>query len=293
MRNLCERQEGSSNVANPSILMATDPLSGYRVLGFDLETTGFNPKSQRIVQYALVGCEANGNAIQIDELVNPRMRIPPETTNVHGIRDEDVRNAPEFKQCVDEISTMMEGAVIVGHNIDRFDWPFLQAEFLRAGQPMPRPLVILDTLKIARRLKIPPSHKLGILCERFGISLENAHTAGADAAATLLLLHKMMEANPQHFRRPVEDIPDWVDGIKSADKSADRLGPNIEDLEPVSGSHGWLRMTTSGLVIGRGRNRGRTVAELEKLDSNYLNWLQSPAGPLDENAVTALQNERL
>ena len=273
--------------------MATDPLSGYRVLGFDLETTGFNPKSQRIVQYALVGCEANGNAIQIDELVNPRMRIPPETTNVHGIHDEDVRNAPEFKQCVDEISTMMEGAVIVGHNIDRFDWPFLQAEFLRAGQPMPRPLVILDTLKIARRLKIPPSHKLGVLCERFGISLENAHTAGADAAATLLLLHKMMEANPQYFRRPVEDIPDWVDGIKSTDKSADRLGPNIEDLEPVSGSHGWLRMTTSGLVIGRGRNRGRTVAELEKIDSNYLNWLQSPAGPLDENAVTALQNERL
>ena len=273
--------------------MATDPLSGYRVLGFDLETTGFNPKSQRIVQFALVGCDANGHSIQIDELVNPRMRIPPETTHVHGIRDEDVRNAPEFKECVDEISTMMEGAVIVGHNIDRFDWPFLQAEFLRAGQPMPQPLVILDTLKIARRLKIPPSHKLGILCERFGISLENAHTAGADAAATLLLLHKMMEANPQHFRRPVEDIPDWVDGIKSADKSADRLGPNIEDLEPVSGSHGWLRMTTSGLVIGRGRNRGRTVAELEKLDSNYLNWLQSPAGPLDENAVTALQNERL
>lgn len=275
------------------MLMATDPLSGYRVLGFDLETTGFNPKSQRIVQFALVGCDANGHSIQIDELVNPRMRIPPETTNIHGIRDEDVRNAPEFKECVDEISTMMEGAVIVGHNIDRFDWPFLQVEFLRAGRPMPRPLVILDTLKIARRLKIPPSHKLGILCERFGISLENAHTAGADAAATLLLLHKMMEANPQHFRRPVEDIPDWVDGIKSADKSADRLGPNIEDLEPVSGSHGWLRMTTSGLVIGRGRNRGRTVAELEKLDSNYLNWLQSPAGPLDENAVTALQNERL
>ena len=272
--------------------MATDPLSGYRVLGFDLETTGFNPKSQRIVQYALVGCEADGRAIQLEELVNPKIRIPPETTNVHGIRDQDVRNAPEFKECVHEISTMMEGAVIVGHNVDRFDWPFLRAEFLRAGQPMPKPLAILDTLKIARRLKIPPSHNLGTLCGRFGITLENAHTAGADAAATLLLLHKMMEANPQHFRRPVQEIPDWASGTKIADKSVERLGPDIEDLEPVSGSYGWLRRTADGLVIGRGRNRGRTVRELENIDPNYLNWLQSSSGPLEGTAVDSLRSER-
>ena len=288
-RNLLFGGEGSSDVANPWVDMATDPLSGYRVLGFDLETTGFNPKSQRIVQYALVGCDTDGSAIQIDELVNPKMRIPPETTNVHGISDQDVRNVPEFKEYVSNISAMMEGAVIVGHNVDRFDWPFLQAEYLRAGQPMPKPLAILDTLKIARRLKIPPKHSLGALCNRFGIALENAHTAGADAAATLLLLHKMMEENPQHFRRPVQDIPDWADGIKSADISADRLGPNIEDLEPIPGSHGWLRRTTDGLVIGRGRNRGRTIAELERMDPNYLNWLKSPAGPLDEMALESLQ----
>ncbi len=271
--------------------MATDPLSGYRVLGFDLETTGFSPKSHRIVQYALVGCNADGSAIQIDELVNPMMRIPAETTNVHGITDQDVRSSPEFKDCVSEISEMMEGAVIVGHNVDRFDWPFLQAEYLRAGQPMPEPLVILDTLKIARRLKIPPSHNLGALCSRFGIALENAHNAGADAAATLLLLHKMMEDNPQHFRCPIQDIPDWANGVKNADKSAERLGPNIEDLEPVLGSHGWLRIAQDGFVIGRGRNRGRTTSELQHLDPSYLNWLQSPAGPLDDAAVESLQNE--
>ncbi len=272
--------------------MATDPLSGCRVLGFDLETTGLNHRTQRIVQYALVGCDTDGQPIQIDELVNPKMRIPPETTNVHGITDEDVRNAPEFKHCASEISRMMDGAVIVGHNVDRFDWPFLQAEFLRAGQPMPKPLAILDTLKIARRLKIPPRHNLTALCHRFGIALENAHTAGADAAATLLLLHKMMEANPQHFRRPVEEIPDWANGTRTADKSTERLGPNIEDLEPVPGSHGWLRTTSDGLVIGRGRNRGRSIGEIEQADPNYLNWLQSPAGPLDENAIEALQTHR-
>ena len=157
---------------------------------------------------------------------------------------------------------------------------------------MPEPLAILATLLIARKLKIPPSHNLGMLCQQFGIALENAHSAGADAAATLLLLHKMMAAHPQHFRRAVEDIPDWVSGSTRTDKETDGLGPNLEDLEPVSGSHGWLRISGSGIVIGRGRNRGRTIAEIERLDASYLNWLSSSAGPLEGEAIDALHSER-
>ena len=107
--------------------MATDPLAGYRVLGFDLETTGFSPNKHRIVQYALVGCDADGTSMYTEELVNPQMRIPIETTRVHGINDGDVRNMPQFSEYVSEISAAMEGAVIVGHNVDKFDWPFLRA----------------------------------------------------------------------------------------------------------------------------------------------------------------------
>ena len=276
----------------PFDCMAADPLAGYRVLGFDLETTGFNHKSHRIVQYALVGCDDDGSSIHLENLVNPQRQIPRETTNIHGIDDDDVKGVPTFKEYAPHICETMEGAVIVGHNVDRFDWPFLRSEFLRAGHAMPKPLAILDTLKIARKLKIPPSHKLGSLCQQFGISLENAHTAGADAAATLLLLHKIMAAHPQHFRRAVEDIPDWVDGSSQTDKESESLGPNLEDLEPISGSHGWLRISNSGIVIGRGRNRGRTVKEIERLDVNYLNWLASSAGPLESDAIDALQAER-
>ena len=272
--------------------MAADPLVGYRVLGFDLETTGFSPNQHRIVQYALIGCDADGTSMHLEKLVNPQMKIPMETTHIHGIRDSDVKNVPQFREYIAEISAAMEGAVIVGHNVERFDWPFLRSEFLRAGQPMPKPLAILDTLKIARKLKIPPKHNLTALCERFGISLERAHTAGADAAATLLLLHKMMAANPQHFRRAVEDIPEWASGTNRRDKTTERLGPNIEDLEPVFGSHGWLKITQTGMVIGRGRNRGRTIAEIERMDASYLNWLESSAGPLEVEAIGALHAER-
>ena len=272
--------------------MAVDPLVGYRVLGFDLETTGFSPKQHRIVQYALIGCDADGSSILLEELVNPQMKIPLETTQIHGIHDSDVKGAPTFREFVAEISTAMDGAVIVGHNVERFDWPFLRAEFLRAGQPMPAPLAILDTLKIARKLKIPPSHNLGALCHRFGISLEAAHTAGADAAATLLLLHKMIEENPAHFRRPVGEIPEWSSGSKRANKSAKSPESNLKDLEPISGSHGWLKSGPAGIVIGRGLHRGRTVADLVQTDSNYLDWLSSSAGPLKSEAIDALQAER-
>ena len=285
--------EGSSDVAVSFGSMAADPLVGYRVLGFDLETTGFSPNKHRIVQYALIGCDVDGTAMHLEDLVNPQMRIPNETSQIHGIYDSDVKGVPEFSEYISGITEAMEGAVIVGHNVDRFDWPFLRAEFLRAGRPMPEPLAILDTLKIARRLKIPPSHNLGRLCERFGIALEGAHTAGADAAATLLLLHKMMAAHPQHFRKAVVDIPDWSDGVNQKNSETERLGPDIDDLELVTGSHGWLRIAESEIVVGRGRNRGRTIAELERTDANYLNWLGSPAGPLDSEAIDTLQSVRI
>jgi len=64
--------------------MAADPLVGYRVLGFDLETTGFSPKQHRIVQYALIGCDADGSSMHLEELVNPQMRIPMEP---HGFME--------------------------------------------------------------------------------------------------------------------------------------------------------------------------------------------------------------
>ncbi|MDP6906760.1 MAG: 3'-5' exonuclease [Candidatus Thalassarchaeaceae archaeon] len=269
--------------------MASDPLAGHRVLGFDLETTGLNSKQHRIVQFALIGCDSNGEEIHIEDLVNPQRKIPPEVTNIHGISDFDVRNSPSFKFYAEQIYSAISGSVLIGHNIEQFDWPFLKSEFLRVGMLMPEPLVIIDTLKIARKLKLPPRHQLASLCRQFNISLENAHTAGADAAATLLLLHKMMAAHPQHFRRPVEDIPNWTNSRDSDGENTDRLGPSIEDLPIVDGSNGWMREASDGVIISRGRNRGRTLSEIRISDPSYLNWLLSPAGPLEKEALDAVK----
>ena len=76
--------------------MSGEIFAGFRVLGFDLETTGFDVRKERIVEYALVGSEIDGSRINLQSFVNPGKRIPIDSTNVHGIKDVDVKNSVLF-----------------------------------------------------------------------------------------------------------------------------------------------------------------------------------------------------
>ncbi len=181
-------------------------LSGYRVLGFDLETTGFDYRSDRIVQFALIGSDVDGSHINLQSLIDPRVPIPPSTTQVHGITDDDVRGVGEFNQHVADISSMIEDSIIVGHNVVQFDWRFLEMECMRAGVEAPRPRAIIDTLVLARRLGIPGRHTLGHLCERFEIGMDRSHQADVDAAATLLLLWRILEAYQEKAERIILEL---------------------------------------------------------------------------------------
>lgn len=188
--------------------MSGSLLAGYRVLGFDLETTGFDHRKDRIVQYALVGSDVNGSHINLQSLVDPKVKIPPETTRVHGISNADVRGMGDFSEHAIEIRSMIENSIIIGHNVMKFDWRFLVVECVRAGMEAPIPRGIIDTLVLARRLKIPGRHTLGHLCNRFGIEMTRSHQADADAGATLLLLWKMMQAYPDKFSGNIDDLLD-------------------------------------------------------------------------------------
>ena len=157
-------------------------LEGERVIAFDLETTGISTSRDRIVQLALIGSDVDGTEISYDRLVNPRRPIPYDSQRIHGISDADVRGEPDFAQIADSVSNLIEGCVLIGHNVRQFDLPMLRNEFLRIGALPPEPKAVLDTLEMVRRLKLPRPHRLGAQCNRHGISLENAHTASADAA---------------------------------------------------------------------------------------------------------------
>tara|TARA_B100001758_G_scaffold14032_1_gene10197 strand:+ start:371 stop:1198 length:828 start_codon:yes stop_codon:yes gene_type:complete len=264
-----------------------DVLEGHRVLAFDLETTGISTNNDRIVQVALIGADVDGNPIHHDIIVNPQRPIPRDASRVHGIYDQDVRGKPIFKECASELSELMEGAVIVGHNARKFDMPLLQNEFYRCGITPPRPLVVLDTLEAVRRLKIPRPHNLGAQCARHGIDLSNAHDAAADAAACLLLLWKVMRDHPSSFRRSLQEIEEWlISGEVRKDES--ELGRALTDLESLD-KNGRIKIDEGAYIVAFGRHRGKDLQSIEREDPRYVDWLISTNGIEDESAREILR----
>ena len=111
------------------------------------------------MQIALIGADTDGTPIHYEVLINPQRPIPFGASNVHGIYDSDVE-ANQISIICKEISDLMKGSVIVGHNARKFDMPLLENEFYRCRVSPPKPVVVLDTLETVRRLKIPRPHNL-------------------------------------------------------------------------------------------------------------------------------------
>lgn len=276
--------EGGSSGSNG---MAVDPLAGERVLAFDTETTGISTSRSRIVQFALVGSDVDGSPMHIEHLVDPRCPIPIEASRVHGIYDGDVRGAPLFRDVADELHDAIEGAVLVGHNVRRFDMGMVEAEFMRLGRLPPKPKAVLDTLEAARRLKVGRPHNLGSLCQRHGIKLEKAHTAGADAAASLMLLWRFTVDHAHAFRRSIEDLEHWlIHGEGRRDAQA--LGRGLQDLAPLD-AEGRIRQDEGRYILAFGRHRSRSLREVAAEDPAYLNWLLSPASGLAPEDIDELR----
>ena len=268
--------------------MAQNFLDGERVLALDLETTGISTSNDRIVQIALIGSSVDGVEISYENLVNPRRSIPIQASNVHGIYDGDVRGLGDFSTFADEIFAQIEGAVIIGHNVRQFDLPLLNNEFRRLGKLPPTPKVVLDTLEVVRRVKLPRPHNLGALCKKHGISLENAHTAAADAAASLLLFWRLSVDHSPYFRKSLEELERWlVHGDSRKDES--NLGRGLEDLDMLD-SLGKIRIDDGHYVLAFGRHKGRHISEIQNLDPKYISWLLSPKGIEDEDAREAIRD---
>ena len=113
------------------------------IVFFDLETTGTNITSDRIVEICYLKVYPNGNEESKTMRINPEMHIPEASTAIHGIHDEDVADCPTFKQIAKDVAKDIEGADLAGFNSNRFDVPVLVEEFLRAGIDIDLPNVSL------------------------------------------------------------------------------------------------------------------------------------------------------
>ncbi len=154
---------------------------------FDLETTGIDVEKDRIVQIALIRVEPDGARDEWESLVNPEQPIPAESTAIHGISDDDVRDAPTFSQLRAEVEERLAGADLAGFNSIRFDQPLLEAELVRAGgKPDFQGVRHLDAMRIFHTME---PRNLGaayrLYCDE---ELVGAHGALADSRATLEVL---------------------------------------------------------------------------------------------------------
>lgn len=182
------------------------PQAGFAVL--DLETTGLSPRTDRIVEVAIVRLDASGAVVsEFCTLVNPERDIGP--TRIHGLRASDVAIAPRFADIAGVLLSQLAGRLPVGHNV-QFDLRFLDAELGRLGVGLPQGLAGLCTMRLARSyLDGHAGRTLGACCQAAGVPLSQAHQALGDARAVAGLLAV--------YRRCHTTLPDdWADGLRQA-----------------------------------------------------------------------------
>ena len=165
------------------MLSLKTPFEALPLVCVDVETTGLMPdKGARVCEVALLRGEGEREVARFESLVHPQQPIPPEVIGVHGITDAMVADAPVFAALLPELRDLLQGAVVVGHNV-HFDLRFLGHEWRVAGEELPA-CAAIDTLALARTHFEFPQNGLGAIAATLGIVHTAAHRAMGDVLAT-------------------------------------------------------------------------------------------------------------
>jgi DNA polymerase-3 subunit epsilon len=162
---------------------------------FDLETTGINVAKDRIVEIAILKVLPNGKEVSYKKRINPTIPISAESTSIHGISDEDVKDAPTFADVAMEINLFLKDCDLAGYNSDRFDIPMLMEEFLRVKTRFDledRLLIDVQTIfHLMEQRTLSAAYKF--YCKK---KLVDAHSAMADVQATHEILQAQLDTYP-------------------------------------------------------------------------------------------------
>ena len=162
------------------------------IVFFDLETTGLNPVHDRIVEISALKINVDGQEEQKTWLVNPGCPIPLETTAIHHISDNDVKDCPSFKELAPTIVKFFGASDIAGYNIIKFDIPMLVEEFIRANVDFDlKSRQVIDVMNIF--MKMEPRTLKGAYRFFVNKELEDAHSASADTMATYEVMKAMLD----------------------------------------------------------------------------------------------------
>jgi DNA polymerase-3 subunit epsilon len=248
------------------------PFDLERPLAFlDLETTGLNPRQDRIVELAVIRVTPEGDVLERARRFNPGVPIPAEASLVHGIMDEDVAGQPAFSQTARSLYELIDPCDLVGFNIRRFDLPILIAEFRRAGIRFDaRRRRIVDIQHIFHR-----EEKRDLTAAaRFYLGQEHseAHSAIADTRTSAAVMLAQLERYG-HLPRSLDGLHVYCDEVAPFETELDR----------------WFEDTKSGLVFRRGKHRGRALGDVAIHERDYLDWMLA-AEDMDEEVLSVVRS---
>lgn len=226
------------------------------IIFFDLETTGTNIVTDRIVEISYHKVSPNGREETKTILINPGMPIPPASTAIHGISDDDVKDCPSFREVAKEIVRDIEGCDLAGYNSNRFDIPLLAEELLRADVDidlMKRKFVDVQVIfhKMEQRT-LSAAYKF--YCDK---DLDNAHSAEADTLATYEVLQAQLDRYPE-----LENDIDFLAKFTAQTDNVDFAGRIIYNEKREE-------------VFNFGKYKGQRVTEVFVKDMGYYGWMMN------------------
>ena len=181
---------------------------------FDLETTGLDTATERIVEVGIVTYRDGRLAERWGQLINPGIPIPPESTNTHHITDEMVKDEPLFHEVKWEVWSRLRDKIMVAYNGQSFDKPMLDAEFARHGLTAPQQ-PILDPMMWVIQLMPKRSYKQEMVAEQLGITVHEAHRAVADCEALAQITMRLAEQLPPTLGELVAQQDEWTGAFKT------------------------------------------------------------------------------
>ncbi|MCF6366609.1 MAG: 3'-5' exonuclease [Bacteroidales bacterium] len=228
---------------------------------FDLETTGVDVSKDRIVEIAILKINPNQSSESKTMRINPTIPIPKDASKIHGIFDEDVKDAPTFKQVAKDIVKFIEGCDLAGYNSNRFDIPLLAEEFLRADVDFSvknRKFVDVQVIYHKKEQRtLSAAYKF--YCKK---ELEGAHGAEADTNATYEILKSQIEMYDD-----LENDIEELSKISYHRKSADLAGRIVYNKKGEE-------------VFSFGKHANKTVEEVLEKEPGYFAWMMNADFPL-------------
>jgi DNA polymerase III subunit epsilon len=241
----------------------------------DLETTGVSLSNDRIVEIAIIKILPDGSRQVKRKLINPEMPIPKESSDIHGITDEMVKDATTFKQAGNEIKMFIENCDLGGYNSNRFDIPILMEEFLRAGMNVDlstRKMVDVQHIFYTMEPRtLTAAYKF--FCQK---ELVDAHSAEADVDATIEVFLAQLDKY-KNLGDSVESVLSVIGEDRIVDY-ARRFSFNDQGVE----------------IFNFGKHKGRAVKDVLKAEPQYYDWMMRGDFPLHtKQKLTEILNSTL